>query len=143
VISGIGDLPNGTQFPILWPGDGTTSWLTTYGGNEAPDPLANCGGYNDPTGAPVYMLFGEKNPTPQVLASSLQRDGTPLQHCVFTGGTYSNADPGQQALGRSVLSGRGAVVVIPREPLSEGQYAVSVTVDGQTYNWSFRVGPRP
>ncbi len=41
-----------------------------------------------------------------------------------------------------MLKSYGTVVVIPRAPLDKGaKYAVSMTANGKTYNWSFATAP--
>jgi hypothetical protein len=68
----------------------------------------------------------------------------PLDHCLFTETTYTNPDPSQQSLGRTVLGARDAIVVMPRSPLVAGhQYSVSLTVNGVTHSWSFTAGGAP
>jgi hypothetical protein len=129
--------PAGVSLPIGWPGAGVSSWLTTYTGNEYPDPLSSCPGYSAPSGAPIYLLAES---APLVSSSLLSRGGVALDHCVYTGATYANAaDPAAQSLGRNVLSNRKAVVMIPRQPLVPGIYTVSFTVNGAPVTWSFSV----
>lgn len=138
--------PAGVTFPVMWPRDGATSWLERYTGGELPDPLTNCAGYVAPTGAPIYLMLGTGSLTPSVSASSLQRAGSSLEHCVYTEGTYTNpGDAAGQSLGRTVLGQRDAVILIPRAPLADGDYDVSMTVSGTTYSWSFTIdaGARP
>ena len=122
----------GGKFPVFFPGNGTTEPLTTYSGNEYPDPLQACPGYTAPTGLPVFVEVGG-NVTATAGAHSLTGNGVALAHCVIDG---SNA-----ALG-SYLNSRGGLIVIPRQPLVTGvQYMVNVTVNGVPYAWSFSVGP--
>ncbi len=140
VIRGVGVLPGGVTFPIRWPGDGKTTLLRAYTGGEYPDPLASCAGYSTPTGLPIILEVGSGNLTPLVTASSFSQNGSALPHCVYTEATYSNPDPSQQSLVRSILGARDAVVLIPRTPLTPGAaYNVALTVNGQTYSWSFSV----
>ena len=86
------------------------------------------------------MQFDPAAPLPTVSASTLTRDGVVVEHCRFDGTTYVNPEPAVQSIGRNVLAARGAVVLIPREPLSKGlSYAASLTADGATLSWSFTV----
>ncbi|MSQ10254.1 MAG: hypothetical protein EXR52_04530 [Dehalococcoidia bacterium] len=55
-----------------------------------------------------------------MIVSTLSVGGRPLEHCVFSEASYSNADGTAQQLGRSVLGSRGVVVVIPGHPLEQG-----------------------
>jgi uncharacterized protein YkwD len=131
---------SGISYPIRWPDDGQTSWYSSYGGGEYPDPIAGCSGYSTPTGAPIYLLLGSGSVNPVVTASSLSRDSSTLEHCVYTETTYTDpSDSSATSLGRQVLGARDAVVIMPRQPLSNGTYSVSITANGNTYSWSFSV----
>ena len=140
VLRGWRDSLDGIRFPIRWPGDGATTFLRAfYEWGEYPDPLAHCG-YAQPAGLPILLLLGTGEITPTVTDHRLLRDGSPVDHCVFDETTFTHPDPYQQWLGRAVLDSRDAVVVIPREPLPPGtRYTVSLTINGQTYTWTFSV----
>ncbi|WP_376791193.1 CAP domain-containing protein [Thermoflexus sp.] len=140
VIRGLGTSVAGVSLPIRWPGDGSTTSLRAFRVGEYPDPLAHCR-YTAPTGVPILLLLGTGSLTPNVTAHSLKRDEVPVEHCVFDETTYTNpTDPNQQQLGRLILDSRDAIVILPKDPLSPGsRYTVSVTVNGQTYTWSFYV----
>ncbi len=132
----------GVRWPILWPGPGRRVPIGRYGGGEYPNPLASCRGYSVPSGLPLISQFGPGSVSPVVSASSFSRAGQALAHCVFTETTYVSADHGEQALARSILAGRDAVVLVPRAPLLSGStYTASLTVDGTTHAWSFTVAP--
>jgi len=130
------DPPVGVAFPVLYPADGMTAPLTKFPGNESPDPLTSCPGFAAPTGAPVIVQL---DGTPSVTAHTLTRNGVAVDHCLFDETSYANPDGGQQALGRNVLAGRHAIVMLPRAVLKPGAYAASVTTGGQTIAWSFTV----
>jgi hypothetical protein len=139
VLRGLGSLPPTVQFPVKWPADGTTVGLTSHWG-ESPSPLTSCPGYSAPSGLPLLLQIGPGDRVPQVTAHSFRQGGTPLDHCVFDETSYSHPDGAQQSLGRAILDGRDAVVLIPRQPLTPGAtYAVSITANGQTHTWSFAV----
>ncbi|WP_376789971.1 CAP domain-containing protein [Thermoflexus sp.] len=139
ILRGRGSSAVGVSFPIRWPGDGRVTPLRAFQVGEYPDPLASCG-YSAPTGLPILLLLGTGSLTPSVNGHALWRDGAPVEHCVFDETTYRNPDPAQQSLGRAILDGRDAVVLIPRDPLHPGsRYTVSLTVNGQAYTWSFFV----
>lgn len=141
VLRGLGEAA-AVNFPVLWPGNGSTVGLTSYEGNESPDPLTGTPGYVAPTGLPIYCLIGPGGNTPVVTGSSLTVGGVPVAHAVFDETTYSNPDAETQALGRNVLDSRDMVVIVPQAPLVRGQtYAVSLSVSGQTIQWSFSVSP--
>jgi hypothetical protein len=136
VIRGLDGSP--ATSPVMWPGNGAVHPLRSYDGNEFPDPLTSCSGLSAPTGPPVYLML---TTTPDVTAHSFSHNGAALGHCVFDGTDYQNPDQGQENLGRAVLGGRNAIVLMPNAPLSSGEtYDVSITSNGQTYAWSFTTG---
>jgi hypothetical protein len=121
----------GGRFPVYFPGDGTSEPLTSYSGNEFPDPLQACSGYSVPTGLPVFIEVGGNTST-TATASSFTGNGVSLAHCVI--------DSNTPTVGSSLYY-RGGVIVIPRAPLVAGvHYAVALTVNGVAYSWSFTVG---
>ena len=138
VIAGM-DYTVNTTYPVLWPGNGTTIPIGHHWG-EYPSPLTSCPGYIVPSGLPLIIQIGTGNITPAVSATSFTKNGQSLEHCVFDETNYVNPDSIQQNLGRNILGTRDAIVLIPRSPLSGGQtYTVSITVNGQTYTWSFNI----
>ncbi|MDX1686977.1 MAG: CAP domain-containing protein [Candidatus Promineifilaceae bacterium] len=145
VYRGLGPVPPGTTFPVLYPGADGTTWLTSHRYFEWPDPLASCPGYTRPTGPPVIIQLGDGSGTPAVTEHAFLEGETALEHCVFDETTYTHPTDGtQQSVGRQVLNTRDAVVLLPRHPLIEGHsYTASITADGITYRWNFTVVPRP
>jgi uncharacterized protein YkwD len=126
--------------PVILPSDGGVLPVGRYGGNEAPDPLTSCPGYEAPTGFPLIVMVGPGFTGTTVTDHALTRDGSPVEHCVFDGSTYTNPDPIMQSSGRNVLGARDAVVVMAKDPLAKGAtYQASVTVNGETIAWSFTV----
>lgn len=139
IIRGVGRVPPYVSFPVKWPADGMTVPLRLHWG-EYPNPLSSCPGYNPPTGLPIILQLGPGDVTPVVTAHSFQKGSTPLAHCVFDETSYVNPNPADQSGMRGVLDAHDAIVLIPRSPLEPGaSYTVSITVNGQTYTWSFRV----
>jgi uncharacterized protein YkwD len=139
VIRGLGSVPPGTQFPIIWPKDGSIVGINSHC-CEGPSPLTSCPGYSEPSGLPVIVQIGPGNLVPDVTAHSFSQGGTPLEHCVLDETSYMNPNSSQQSLGRSVLNSRDAIVLIPRYPLTNGlTYTASITTNGSTYTWSFTV----
>ncbi len=124
---------SGGSYPVYFPGNGTSEPLTTYGGNEFPDPLQACSGYAAPTGLPVFVEVGGNVATTAGPVHSFTGNGVPLAHCVI--------DSNSPGVG-SNLTGRGGVIVVPKLPLVAGvKYVVALTVNGVPYTWSFTVGP--
>lgn len=139
VLRGLGEIPESVQFPIAWPGEGAVVPLS-YHWVETPSPLTSCPGYSAPAGLPIVLQLGSGGLTPDVTAHSLQENGIIIAHCIFDETNYHHPNPSLRDLGRSVLGARDAVVIIPREPLTPGaHYRVSVTANGGTTTWSFKV----
>ncbi len=145
VISGMDGSQGPGTIPVFWPGNGSTTPIGIYEqGRDLPDPLTSCPGYEnlETTGAALLIQsgFGRAN-LPEVTASSIVNSkGENLEHCVFDEGTYSNPSTVYQDYGRAVLSFRDAIVIIPKYPLEQGEtYSVSITINGETYSWSFKV----
>lgn len=120
----------GGTYPVFFPGDGSSVPLTTFNGGEFPDPLQACPGYSAPTGLPVTIQIGGYVAT-AVGAHAFVGNGTPLAHCVI--------DSSNPSVG-SDLQSRGAVILIPQQPLQPGViYGVSLTVNGVPYTWTFSI----
>src|ERR1700694_1238510 len=118
------------QYPVFFPGNGTTEPLTSYSGNEFPNPQLACPGY---TGLPLFIEVGANVNTTAGPVHTFTGNGLPLTHCVIdsTNATYTG-----------YLKWRGGVIVFPQAPLQNGvTYAVTLTVNGLPYTWSFTVGP--
>ena len=140
VSRGRGDLPQGTTFPIPYPADGGSTWLTAYYGGEFPDPLTSCHGYSPPTGPPIMLQLGSGSLTPQVLSHRVLEDGVLLDSCIFDETNYVNPNSSMQYTGRIVLNNRDAVVIMTRDPLVPGEtYFIEVTTVSSTTSWSFTV----
>jgi hypothetical protein len=139
VIRGVGGVPASVSFPIRWPGNGAMVYLTQHTA-EIPDALTSCPGYSHPAGLPILLQLGTGSITPQAVSTSLLRDGIPVEHCTFNETSYTNPNPQHQSLGRGLLNGRDALVILPRNPLVPGaSYSVSFTVNGATHAWIFSV----
>ncbi len=140
VVRGRTTAPSDTPFPIKFPGDGSVINIRLHWG-ETPDPLTSCPGYTAPVGLPITLQLGSGNITPNVTAHSFTTaSGTALEHCVFDETNYDNPSDYEQYWIRSILDQRDAIVLIPKEPLSPGEtYNVSITTNGKTYAWSFKV----
>jgi hypothetical protein len=130
--------------PLQYPPDGAT----VYGGEfegEWPDPMTACAEYVPPAGLPITLELGNQM-VPGISAYSLKSidsGGASLEACAFDANTYVNPDSGAQTTGRDILRQFGAIVIMPRQPLKPGRYAVSVTAGGQPYLWSFSIAASP
>ena len=120
----------GGTYPVFFPGNNSAVPLTQYSGNEYPDPLQACPGYTVPVGLPVTIQVGG-NVATSVTAHAFAGNGVPLAHCVI--------DSSNAAVGSSLTS-RGAVILIPQQPLQQGvTYTVALTVNGVPYTWQFGI----
>ena len=121
---------SGGTYPVYFPGNGATVPLTSYHGQESPNPLQACSGYTAPSGLPAFIEVGG-NVATSVSAHSFTGDGVALAHCVIDSHTPNIG---------SGLTYRGGVIVIPRAPLVPGvTYTVNLTVNSKAYTWSFGV----
>ena len=126
--------------PIVYPPDGASINLNSFNG-EWPNPLTSCPGYSLPAGYPITIQFGSMV-NPGATSVSLKRTepaSAAIQTCAFDGNTYQNPDLGTQKMVRYQLINFGAIVIMPRVPLSRGTYSVTVIAGGHDYSWSFSV----
>ncbi len=74
-------------------------------------------------------------------AFSLRRgdDSQTLEACGFDASSYVNPNSKDQDHAGEAMRQLGAVVVIPREQLAPGDYAVEMTVNGHSYRWRFTI----
>jgi hypothetical protein len=139
VLRGLGSLPDTVHFPIVWPGNGSTIHLTQFV-TETPNPLTSCPSYSSPSGLPLIVQIGAGDLTPDVTAHSFRQGNTNLDHCIFDETDYTNPNSSYQSLGRSVLSMRDAIILVPRQPLNPGtSYTASITANGQVISWTFTI----
>jgi uncharacterized protein YkwD len=125
--------------PVMFPAPGTAIPFSRMITGEWPDPLASCPNYRSPAGLPITLQLGIF--VPALLTShALAVLGAPVEHCAFDSATYTGRNPDDQKWARNVLAAYGAIVLVPRAPLRRGAtYSVSVTANGQNYDWSFTV----
>jgi uncharacterized protein YkwD len=132
--------PHPFREPVKFPPPDSTMPLAIYAAGEWPDPLTSCPGYVAPTGLPITLQLGPWIPV-QLTAHAFTHNGMALEHCAFDATTYTNPDERTQSWARQGLKGSGAVVLIPRAPLTSGErYSVSISVGTKIYSWSFTVG---
>ena len=129
------------RYPVLWPADGATVPLVAHT-DEYPSPLTSCPGYSAPTGLPLIVQLGTGGGQPEIMGSVISDGQRFLEHCVFDETSYVNRNARDQALGRSILDARDAVVLIPRHPLrAGGTYRVVIEANRRRIDWTFRVAP--
>ncbi len=141
VRRGVGGITGSVQFPIKWPEHNSTVYLNRYDGTEQPDPLSSCSGYSPPSGLPIILQLGPGRVTPAVTAHSFKRGTASLAHCIFSETDYANSISSLQSLGRALLNASDAIVLVPKLPLTAGQYTASITANGQSTTWTFNVVP--
>jgi hypothetical protein len=126
---------------IKYPPDGSSITGEEFTA-EWPDPLTSCPGYTAPTGLPITLQLGPLV-TPIISIFSLTRDGdaSPVEACGIDVTGYKNPDAATQATGRGLLHEYGALIVVPRNPLTAGRYTVKLGTNGSDYDWSFTVKP--
>jgi hypothetical protein len=128
--------------PILFPGDASVTTLTTYTGNESPNPLETCTGFRAPSGLPLLALLPTA-PSATIVAT-LSMSGASLDTCVVTADSFVTSDPIYGNAGRDTLRRDNAVVIVPRAPLKLGQYDVRLAQAGRAdISWSFTVVAPP
>jgi hypothetical protein len=121
---------SGGTYPVYFPGNLSTEPLTSYSGNEFPDPQVACPGA---TGLPLFIEIGGNVATTAGPVHTLTGNGTALANCIIdsTNATFA-----------PYTTWRGAVIVFPQQPLQVGvTYTVALTVNSLPYTWSFTVGP--
>jgi hypothetical protein len=128
--------------PVLFPGDGSVTSLSSYRGNESPDPLESCPGFRVPSGLPILALLPAA-PARGVQAS-VRSAGRFLDVCTITAESLVSSDPIGAPSARATLRHDNAVVIVPREPLSNGIHTVRLSQPGLAdLVWSFTVVPPP
>jgi hypothetical protein len=135
---------DGVEYPVMFPGDGSETWVVRHSMYEWPYPFDGCPGYAAPTGPPIVLLLGDGSGTPEISSHRLAMGDQPLESCLFDETSYRNNDPYAEQVGRQILDLSDAVVIMPRNPLPIDQtYHVQVTDRDETHTWSFntRRGP--
>lgn len=137
--------------PILFPGPGSTDYLTKYSGGESPDPMETCrkaksgADYSAP-GLPIIAMLPAA-PTTNLSATLTTPGGTALSSsgsevCIVDENTYVSSDPVYGPSGQQILTSDHAVLIVPRTRLVAGTYAVRITQSKQAdIAWSFLVDP--
>ncbi len=128
VIRGIDPSAPRPTTPILFPGNGATVPLHSFV-TEYPNPMTMCG-WSGAAGLPLIAMM----PSDVSSASAtITGPNGPIETCSLHRGNA--ADPTAKA----ILAGDNAVVVMPRDPLADGTYTVTVNSNGGNVTWSFTV----
>jgi hypothetical protein len=148
VISGLSSDGPATTRPILFPGDGMSTNLTSYTGSESPDPLETCGwgGPGTDYGVPLIALL-PKAPAAGLSAQVLGADGRVFSTangslCVVDELTYRSSDSVYGPTGQQILHDDHAVLLIARTSYPAGRYTATITQSGRSaIAWSFTMNP--
>ncbi|MGH7813591.1 MAG: FHA domain-containing protein [Candidatus Binataceae bacterium] len=135
--------PASPAWPIEFPPKGATIGLLTTA-EEYPDPRTNCPGYRPPSGLAITLMLGYRAAAHladfQITGRFPGGPPTNIEACGFDSSSYDNPDPEAQRRARAGLASYGAMVLLPRYPLQRGvDYEVSITANGNEYDWSFAV----
>ena len=137
--------------PILFPGPGSTSYLTAYSGNESPDPIETCrkanpgADYSAP-GLPLIAMLPTA-PATSLTATLTTPSGAVLSSksadlCIVDENTYVSTDTVYGPTGLQILSTDHAVLLVPRTRLVAGSYSARISQSKQAdIAWSFVVDP--
>ena len=133
-----------TQSAIEFPPANSTLSLSELP-QEEPSPLTACPGYEYPAGLPITFEIGSFVGAKLTSYSIVRKDdppgAPPIEACGYDAFSYRNDARSHlaQVVGR--LKAFSGVVVIPRHPLTPGNYRAAVTVNGKDYSWSFAIAP--
>jgi hypothetical protein len=148
VIGGLDDDSPPQTAPILFPGDGMTTNITSYTGGESPNPLESCSWTDDGSGygVPLIALLSSA-PRPGLTAQVVASDGTVLstangQLCAVDELTYHSSDQVYGQTGEQILHDDHAVLLIARPRYQAGGYSATISQPGRDpITWSFTVRP--
>lgn len=139
VLSSEGNPNHGVNYPIMYPAQGSETWIVRHSMYEWPDPLTSCPGFTRPTGPPIVLQLGNGSKVPNVESYQISAGAVVLDSCLIHESNYVNPDPFAQETGRVILGERDAIVIMPRQPLErDKEHIVQITADGFTYVWSFK-----
>jgi hypothetical protein len=131
------------QVAIEFPPANSTLSLSDLS-HEEPNPLAACPGYAYPVGLPITFEIGAFVGAKLGSYSIVKHDdphAKPLEACGYDAYTYRNELRSQFGAVVGTLKAFSGVVVIPRHPLTAGNYRASVTVNDKEYSWPFTIAP--
>jgi hypothetical protein len=123
--------------PIEFPADGSITTRNSFSG-EWPSPLTSCAGYASPAGLPATIQLGAMVDA-KLGEYQITRDGHGLEACGIDAATYQNPVSAEQDRGRAILAQMGAVIIVPRYPLTPGGYLVTAAINDHKYQWTFTV----
>ena len=142
VISGLGPASSG---PVLFPGNGMLTSISTNFGGERPNPLESCPwGANALVGVGAIAMLEDSGVPGKTVSGSMSTKGGASYTsakgnlCIVDAANYHSSDALYGAIGQEILSGDNAVLLFPRRPLTKGVWNVSLSVAGmKSISWSF------
>lgn len=149
VLSGLQG--SSSQSRVEFPGPGSTIDLGRYSGGESPSPIETCttdkpgADYSAP-GLPLIALLTQP-PTSDLSATLTRPDGSVISStnsdlCMVDENNYTSNDSVYGPTGKAILQGDRAVFIVPRTPLTAGQYTVNISQGGQPdISWTFTFQP--
>jgi hypothetical protein len=148
VGSGSNENPPATG-PVLFPGPGMLTDLTSYSDGEMPSPLQSCKWSS--SAAVGLPLIAQLTQNPAVgLTASLKIPGGATETsqsgglCVVDANNYVSTDAVYGPAGLEILQAYNAVLLIPKSPLARGTYVATIQQPGQpAISWSFHVVGTP
>ena len=129
------------ELPVKFPDNGSVVDDGAFFAREFPDPLASCPGYRLPAGLPITVQLGAGHHLKLVSYSLIGPNGA-VKACGFDATTYEGTNTLMTEHGRHTLEFFGAAVIVPRQPLAEGEYDVTVTTAKHDWKWRFGVRNR-
>ena len=143
-LSGLDEGSSQADYPLYYPPDGGTSYVTNQGFLEYPEPSASCEGYDKPIGPPLILQIGDGSVTPDVTEFHVYIDDVEVEACAFDETNFEGRTADEREDGRHILDLRDAIVLIPQRPLLEGVVVrAEVTANGETYSWSYTTIDQP
>lgn len=127
---------------IRFPTDNSTVIVGSVSTFEVPNPLTSCPGYRLPVGLPITIQLGSGY-RGRLASYSIKGPSGAIETCGFDWNTYQNPNAGVREAARKELRMFGGMILIPRSPLADGRYSVSVDTKRQRLEWTFAVATQP
>ena len=84
---------DGIEYPLMFPGSGSVTWVVRHSLYEWPYPLGNCPEYTTPSGPPIVLILGDGSRIPNVTSHRFAKGDQVLESCLFDETNYRNDDP--------------------------------------------------